>query len=59
MEVARRLDPESFSAALAGMLLASAAGDSDKARQIFTLAAGRPLAHDGTTLLEALARLAR
>jgi tetratricopeptide (TPR) repeat protein len=59
MEVACRLDRGSFSAALAGVLLAKAAGDSDKARTIFEFAANQPLTHDGKTLVQALAEISR
>jgi hypothetical protein len=59
MEIALRLDGDSFAAALAGVLLASAAGDSGKAQEIFGLAASRPLTHDGRTLLQALAAISR
>jgi tetratricopeptide (TPR) repeat protein len=59
MEVARRLDRASFSAALAGVLLAAAAGEPDKARKIFEFAANQPLTHDGKTLVQALAELSR
>jgi tetratricopeptide (TPR) repeat protein len=59
MEVARRLDSEAFSTALAGTVLASAAGDAGKARRIFELAANRPLTHDGKSLIQALAEISR
>ena len=58
MEVALRLDRRSFSAALAGVLLASAEGDKDKAARLFQAAASQPLTYDGKTLIEALARSA-
>lgn len=59
IEVARRLDRKSFSAALAGMLLAVADGESDKARRTFEFAANQPLTLDGKTLLQALAEMLR
>jgi len=59
MDIARRLDRDSFSAALAGVLLASATGDADKARKIFEFAANQPLTHDGKTLVQALAEVSR
>jgi len=59
MEVARRLDRDSFSTTLAAIVLASAAGDPGKAGQMFELAANRPLTHDGKSLVQALVEIAR
>jgi tetratricopeptide (TPR) repeat protein len=58
-QVARRLDRNSFSAALADMLLAAEEGEADKARKIFEFAASQPLTHDRKTLVQALAELSR
>ena len=57
-EVAVRLDRQSFSAALAGIILASAEGDQERAQRIFETASRQPLSHDGRTLGEMLAKTA-
>ena len=57
LEVALRLDRNSFSAALAGVLLASSDGDGDRARRIFEMALKQPIM-PGKTLGAALAGIA-
>jgi hypothetical protein len=59
VEIAQRLDRESFSAAFARMLLASAAGDGATAERILTLALQQPLDEKGRTIADAIARMAR
>ena len=56
-QVALRLDRECFSAALASVLLADAAGDGERARRLFDLAVHRPLDDRGTTIAQHLAGL--
>lgn len=58
-EVALRLDRESFSAALAAMLLAAGEGKSERAAKIFDTALNTPIGPDGKTLAHSLARLGR
>ncbi|QUL37951.1 tetratricopeptide repeat protein [Erythrobacter sp. JK5] len=58
MEIARRLDNQSFSAALAGIVIAEAEGNPDRARRIFEIASSQPLSHDGKTLAQLLTRAA-
>lgn len=55
METALRLDRECFSAALAGVLIASAEGDAERAQKILQLALGQPIGTGGQTLAQALA----
>ena len=54
-EVAGRLDPASFSAALAKVLLAEASGEPERARAILEHAMSTPILPDGRTLKQALA----
>ncbi len=56
-EVALRLDRQSFSAALASMLLAAGADDGDRAARIFEVALHTPIGPDGKTLARSLAAL--
>lgn len=56
-EVAQRLDRNSFSAALASMLLAAGEGDKDKAQRIFQIALNTPVDARGRTVAQSLARL--
>jgi tetratricopeptide (TPR) repeat protein len=55
--VARRLDPNCFSAAFAAVLLAAGADDSEKARRIFETALNTPVDGSGRTVAQSLARL--
>lgn len=54
---ALRLDRQSFSAALASMLLAAGAGDREKARHIFETALNTPIDFNGRTVAQSIARL--
>ena len=56
-EKALRLDRNSYSAALARMLLAAASGDQATARRIFELAVNSPVDGSGRTIAQAAARL--
>ncbi|WP_420606061.1 tetratricopeptide repeat protein [Novosphingopyxis sp.] len=56
-EVARRLDRESFGAALAAMLLKAGEGDEAQAKRIFDLAISRPIDEKGRTLAQFLATI--
>lgn len=56
-EKAVRLDRNSFSAALARILLASASGDQGAARRIFDIALNTPVDESGRTVAQAAARL--
>ncbi len=58
LEIARRLDREAFSVAFTAMILAAADGDQEKAQRIFEIAAKQPMGPDGSTLAEALAKMA-
>lgn len=58
LEIAKRLDRESFSAALTEVVLAAAAGDRERAGRIMELALKQPIGTDGGTLADALARVA-
>ncbi|KSB91850.1 hypothetical protein AS593_07445 [Caulobacter vibrioides] len=58
-EVAARLDRDSFSAALARVLLLQAAGDEALARRIVETALRTPLSPGGKTLAQAMAGLGR
>lgn len=58
LEIAQRLDRQSFSVAFTAMILAAAEGDEARAQRIFEIAASQPLTPDGKTLAEALARMA-
>ena len=58
LAIARRLDRKAFSVAFAGMILATADGDQAKAQRIFEIAAKQPMGPDGSTLADALTRLA-
>jgi tetratricopeptide (TPR) repeat protein len=57
MAVALRLDHASFSAALAGVLLATAKGNAVRAQQIMARALSTPIGDDGRTIAETMARL--
>lgn len=52
--VAKRLDRDAFSTALASMLWEQSQGNADKAEQIFRIAVRQPVGVDGTTLLDEL-----
>lgn len=56
-EVALRLDRQSFSAALARMLMATSDGDSESARRILARAMSTPIDAGGRTIGQALARM--
>lgn len=56
MEIARRLDRESFSGALAATLLEQSRGNQEKAEQIFRMALAQPILPDGSTLMNELVR---
>jgi tetratricopeptide (TPR) repeat protein len=56
-QVAMRLDRESFSGALAAMLLAAGSGDTERARKIFETALNTPIDGKDRTLARSLARL--
>ncbi|HWU96435.1 MAG TPA: hypothetical protein VN029_12615, partial [Sphingomonas sp.] len=56
-EVAMRLDRESFSAALAAMLLAAGDGKAERAARIFETALHTPIGENGKTLAQALVRM--
>ncbi|MBO9714812.1 tetratricopeptide repeat protein [Sphingomonas sp.] len=56
--VARRLDRESFSTALAAMLLAAGKGDKERAAKIFETALNMPMDEKGRTLAKSLAGMA-
>lgn len=58
LEIASRLDREAFSVAFAAMILAAADGDQTKAQRIFEIASKQPLGPNGSTLAEALAKMA-
>ena len=58
-EVALRLDRKCFSAAFAKALLSGGDGDAQSAQQIVEIALKQPIGPDGTTLAEAIARMAR
>lgn len=58
LKIALRLDRNCFSAALAGVLLASGEGNADRAKAIFETALQQPILPDGKTLGAALASLA-
>lgn len=58
LEIARRLDRRAFSVAFTGMVLAAADGDQAKAEEIFATVAMQPMGPDGSTLAQALAKLA-
>lgn len=58
MEIARRLDRQSFSTAFAQMLLAASDGDADKAQRIFEMAIKQPIDAKGRTIADALGNLA-
>ncbi len=59
IEVAARLDRQSFSAAYARMLVSAGQGDSGAARRIFDLALRQPIGEGGRTLADAIARMSR
>lgn len=54
--VARRLDPNAFSGALAAMLIEQAQGNTKTARRIFELATKQPILPNGATLMDELVR---
>ncbi len=56
-EIALRLDRQCYSAALARVLLATAAGDEAGARRIYDLAVNSPVDAQGRTIAQALAKL--
>lgn len=56
-DVALRLDRESFSGALARVLLAADAGDQAGARRIFDAALTTPIGRNGRTIAQALVRI--
>jgi Tfp pilus assembly protein PilF len=56
-EVALRLDRNCYSAALARVLLASAAGDKAQAARIYELAVNTPVDESGRTIASALSRM--
>ena len=58
MVVVQRLDGQSISAALAAIVIARTAEDPGEADRILAIAMNRPLAHDGKTLAQLLARAA-
>lgn len=58
VQIALRLDRQSFSAAFASMLLAAGGGDRETAQRIFEVAINTPLDASGRTIGQALARLA-
>lgn len=58
LKIASRLDRQSFSVALTGMVLAAAEGDQTRADKIFEIVSTQPLTHDGKTLAEVLAKSA-
>ncbi|MBD8679362.1 tetratricopeptide repeat protein [Sphingomonas sp. CFBP 13720] len=55
--IARRLDPASFSAALAAAMLAAGDGDAAAVERIVGLALTTPIDDGGTTIAQALARM--
>lgn len=57
MAIALRLDRASFSAALAGLLLASARGDQATATAIMQQALAAPIGDSGRTIAQSMARL--
>lgn len=58
-EVALRLDRKSFSGAFAKALLSAGDGDAAAAQRILEIALKQPITPDGTTLAQAIARMAR
>lgn len=58
-EVALRLDRRSFSGAFAKALLSAGDGDNEAAQRILEIALKQAIAPDGTTLAQAIARMAR
>lgn len=58
LEIAQRLDRDSFSAAFGQILLAASDGDSEKAQRIFELALKQKIDAKGRTLADALGTLA-
>ncbi len=59
VEVALRLDRQCFSAAFAKVLMSAAAGDTQQAQRIVEIALKQPIAADGRTIADAIARMAR
>lgn len=57
IEIARRLDPQSFSAIFAQMMLSSAAGNEEQAQLLFRKALKSPIDEQGRTLEQMLATL--
>lgn len=57
-ETALRLDRQCFSAAFAKVLLAAAEGDTQKAERIMQIALRQPIAEDGRTIADAIAKMA-
>jgi tetratricopeptide (TPR) repeat protein len=57
MAVALRLDRACFSAALAGVLLATSEGNAARAQQVMTTALSTPIGDDGRTIAETMVRL--
>ena len=56
-EVALRLDRQCYSAALAQVLLANAAGDAERAKRIYDIAINTPVDGSGRTIAQAMAKL--
>lgn len=56
MVIARRLDRESFSGALAATLLEQSRGNQEKAEQIFKRALAQPILPNGSTLMDELVK---
>lgn len=59
VDVALRLDRQCFSAAFAKVLMSAAAGDTKQAQRMMELALKQPIAADGRTIADAIARMAR
>lgn len=57
VQVAMRLDRKCYSAALAQVLLSSAAGDSATAERIFQRAMNEPIGDSGRTIAQAMTRM--
>lgn len=56
IEVAKRLDRNAFSTALATMLWEQSQGNQDKAEQIFRIASQQPILPNGSTLMDELVK---
>lgn len=56
IEIAKRLDREAFSTALAAMLWEQSQGNQEKAEQIFRIASQQPILPNGSTLMDELVK---